>query len=150
MTTEPAEVFQQFPYDRKFTRAELDEIADEAMKLADAMRDGQAPNGATLWIDEAMLQLWCVHGVLAGVRVHPDLAYIVAVQQPDRHGQFEGSVEWVLRDDAPAEDEQQKADQEAERIAAALTQRLPDDVRRALAQKMTDAFNEANKEDSRG
>ncbi|CPR79148.1 phage gene 29 protein family protein [Mycobacteroides abscessus] len=149
MTTE-AEVFPQFPYDRKFTRAELDEIADEAMKLADAMRDGQAPNGATLFIDEAMLQLWCVHGALAGVRVHPDLAYIVAVKQPDRTGQFADSVEWVLRDEAPDEDAEEEAAAEAERIATALTQRLPEKVRRLVAQQMSDAFNEANKEDRRG
>ncbi|MDO3058471.1 MULTISPECIES: phage gene 29 protein family protein [Mycobacteriaceae] len=142
-------VFPEFPYDRKFTRDEIDEIADEARKLADAMRDGQAPNGATLWIDEGMLQLWCVHGVLAGVRVHPDLAYIVAVKQPDQHAVFEDSVEWVLREDA-ADVEPEQDEAEAERIATALTQRLPDEVRRLVAQKMTDAFNEANKEDSRG
>jgi hypothetical protein len=144
-----AQVFPEFPYDRKFTRAELDEITDEARKLADAMRDGQAPNGATLWIDESMLQLWCVHGVLAGVRVHPDLAYIVAIKQPDQHAVFEDSVQWVLREDAPEIDPEQD-EAEAERIATALTQRLPDEVRRLVAQKMTEAFNEANKEDSRG
>ncbi|OHU29612.1 hypothetical protein BKG74_03535 [Mycobacteroides chelonae] len=148
MTAE-AEVFPEFPYDRKFTRAEIDEIADEARKLADAMRDGQAPNGATLWIDEGMLQLWCVHGVLAGVRVHPDLAYIVAVNKPDQHLQMESSVEWVLREDASEADLNQD-EHEAERIATALTERLPDEVRRLVAQKMTAAFNEANKEDSRG
>lgn len=142
-------VFPEFPYDRKFTRAEIDEITDEARKLADALRDGQAPNGATLWIDESMLQLWCVHGVLAGVRAHPDLAYIVAIKQPDQHAVFEDSVQWVLREDAPEIDPEQD-EAEAERIATALTQRLPDEVRRLVAQKMTEAFNEANKEDSRG
>lgn len=144
------QVFPEFPYDRKLTRAELLEVHDEAMKLADAMRDGQAPNGATLWIDESMLQLWCVHGVLAGVRVHPDLAYIVAVKQPDQHGQFESSVEWVLREEAPEVDPSHQAEAEADRIASALTERLSDDVRRRVAQKMSEFFGEVSKEDNRG
>ncbi|SKU52786.1 Uncharacterised protein [Mycobacteroides abscessus subsp. abscessus] len=55
----------------------------------------------------------------------------------------------MLREDAPEIDPEQD-EAEAERIATALTQRLPDEVRRLVAQKMTEAFNEANKEDSRG
>jgi hypothetical protein len=136
----PDQVFPEFPYERRFTKEQLAEISDEAEKLADALRDGLAPNGAQMFMDEGYLQLICVHGALAGVRVHPELAYIVAVPRPDEHLQMTGSVDWKLREDLPADFDEQQVEAEAQAVAKALTERLPDDVRRRTAALMTAGF----------
>ena len=137
----PEEVFPQFPYERRFTKEQIAEITDVAEEIADALRDGVAPNGAQMFMDEAYLQLMCVHGALAGVRVHPDLAYIVAVPVPDEHLQMQGTVEWKLREDLPADYDERKVEAEAQAVAKALAERLPDDVRRRTAALMAAGFD---------
>ncbi|GAB3135712.1 hypothetical protein GCM10027289_29800 [Tsukamurella serpentis] len=77
---------------------------------------------------------------MAGVRVHPELAFIVAVPLADEHLQMEGSVEWKLREDLPADYDEQQVEAEAQAVAKALGERLPDDVRRRAAALMAAGF----------
>lgn len=142
-------VFPNFPYERKFTKAEIAEITEEAEKLADAMRDGVAPNGAVMYLEESMLQMWCVHGALAGVRVQPEKARIVAVKIPDATGQFADSVEWKLRADLPDDHDEQEASAEASKIADALKSRLTDSQRAQVAQALATGFEATNPEDAK-
>ncbi|URP21175.1 hypothetical protein SEA_FRANCOIS_23 [Gordonia phage Francois] len=137
-------VFANFPYDRKFTREEIAELTDRAGAIADALRDGVAPNGAVLYLEESMLQLWSVHAALAGVYVDPDRAFIVSVPLPDQSGQFEDSVQWVLREEAPAAPDAEEVDAEAQQIVAALNDRLSPQVRRRVAEQFAAAFTAAN------
>lgn len=137
-------VFPEFPYEKRFTRNEIQEITEESEKLADAMRDGVAPNGAVMYLDESLLRMWCVHGVLAGVRVDPDLAHIVAVKIPDTTGQFADSVEWVLRGDLPSDYDEAQAEAEAQKLAKAMRERMPEKVRKRTAELLAAGFDAAN------
>jgi len=80
------QVFPNFPYDRKFTRAEIAEILAKAKRLGDAMRDGLAPSGHTLYIPGDIFEMWMVHGALAGCDVDQDAAFIRARKLPDASG----------------------------------------------------------------
>ncbi|AFR48012.1 phage gene 29 protein family protein [Gordonia sp. KTR9] len=140
-------VFADFPYDRRFTKEEIAEITARAEKIADAMRDGVAPNGAILYIDESLLQLWSVHAALAGVYVDDDRAYIVSVKIPDQAGQFADSVEWVMREDLPEDHSETQADAEARQIVNALTERLSPEVKRRVAEQFSTAFTAVNDTD---
>src|SRR4051812_42986581 len=94
----PATVFPQFPYERKFSREEIHgDILPRSKRLGDAMRDGVAPSGHTLYIPGDIFEMWMVHAALAGCEVHDDLAYIRARRLPDQSGRLEDAVQWVLK-----------------------------------------------------
>jgi hypothetical protein len=125
-----------FPYDRRFTREQITEITARAEEIADAFRDGVAPNGMILNVPEHMLQLWAVHAALAGVYVDPERAYIVARKLPDQPGRFEGSVEWILKEDAETISAEDAVESEAKTYADAIETKLTPEVRAALIKKL--------------
>lgn len=125
-----------FPYDKRFTRAQITEITARGEQIADALRDGVAPNGMILNVPEHMLQLWAVHAALAGVFVDPERAYIVARRLPDQPGRFEDSVEWILKEDAETVPEPDAVDVEAQTYADAIETKLTPEVRAALIEKL--------------
>lgn len=90
-------VFPDFPYDRKFTKAELDEIFARQDRLIAAFRDAVGPNGWGLGLPEDHLQMLMFHGALAGVDVDDNKAYIRPRTLPDASGRYVDSVEWVLK-----------------------------------------------------
>lgn len=125
-------VFEEFPYDKKFTRAEIAEITARAERITAAMRDGVAPNGYILNVPEDMLQLWGVHNALAGMDVNPDLAYIVAV--PSKQPTFVDQMDWVLKEDA--EKAVPTPEEEAAKYSAALIKELSPEARQILADQL--------------
>lgn len=94
------QVFPNFPYDRKFSRAEIAEILQRSETIGRAMRYGQAPNGAILAIMPDLFELWMIHAALAGVTVDENLAYI---RPRIVHDAMVGdAIEWVLKkEDTP-------------------------------------------------
>lgn len=125
-------VFPDFPYDRKFTQAEIEVILERKDRLVEAFRDAVGPQGWGLGIGEEFLHQLMLHGALAGVDVDPtypgDKAFIRPRRKPDADGQFVDAVEWVvIKGDSP---KQRRIDarEEAKARVAALDD-LPDDVR---------------------
>lgn len=144
---EQQKVFANFPYDKKFTREEITEITRRAEELAEAMRDGVAPNGAILGMPEDMLKLWCVHGALAGVIVEPDQAWIVARRRPDASGQYADAVEWVLKselDETEVVRTAADAEAEAREYADAMRAKLTPAVRAEIVRQLQAADAEAH------
>lgn len=95
-------VFPKFPYDRKFTKAELDEIFARQDRLCAGFRDAVGPNGWGLGLPEDHLQLLMFHGALVGADVDEDRAFIRARRLPDETGRLVDAVEWVvIKDDTP-------------------------------------------------
>ncbi|AYB69365.1 hypothetical protein SEA_GRAVAILLIA_23 [Mycobacterium phage Gravaillia] len=137
-----ATVFPNFPYERKFTREEIQgDILPRAKRMGDLMRDGMGPNGATLFIPGDVFEMWMIHGVLAGA--DGGKPYIRARKLPDESGRFVDAVEWVvIKDDTP---EQRRADAEAEAqmYVDALEQNLRPEVRAAIRRKFKAAAEEA-------
>lgn len=133
-------VFEAFPYDRRFTREEIAEITDRSERIKAAMRDGVAPNGYTLNVPEDMLALWAVHNALAGMEVHDELAYIVAI--PDPEGPFTDSTKWVLKEDA--EKLGPTPEQEAAKYTEALKKELSPEARQILADQLKESNDHPN------
>lgn len=138
-----ASVFPQFPYERKFTRQEINEdILPRAKRMGDLMRDGMGPNGATLFIPGDVFELWMIHGVLAGA--DGGKPYIRSRKLPDQNGRFADAVEWVvIKDDTP---EQRRADAEAEAqmYVDALEKNLRPEVRAAIRRRFRAAADDAS------
>jgi hypothetical protein len=131
-------VFPNFPYERKFTHAEIHgDILPRAKRIGDAMRDGVGPNGATLFIPGDMFELWMIHAALAGVDVHEDKAYIRARRLPDQSGRFADAVEWVIkREDTPAA-RAADAEREADKYIADMADQLRPEVREAIRRRFS-------------
>jgi hypothetical protein len=127
------QIFEAFPYDKRFTREEIAEITERSERIAEAMRDGVAPNGYVLNVPEDMLKLWSVHNALAGMDVHEDLAYIVS--RPSKDGPFTDSMEWVLKEDA--EKAGPTPEEEAAKYAAALKAELSPAAQKILAKELS-------------
>lgn len=134
---QPAKVFPNFPYERKFTREEIhNDILPRAQRLGDAMRDGLAPSGHVLFIPGDMFEMWMIHAALAGCDVHEDKAYIRARRLPDQSGRFADAVEWVAKKDDTEEARQEDADREADAAIALMNEQLRPEVREAIRRKL--------------
>lgn len=129
------QVFEAFPYDKRFTREEIAEITARAERITAAMRDGVAPNGYILQVPEDMLQLWAVHNALAGMEVHDELAYIVSI--PSKDGPYTDSMQWVLKEDA--EKHAPTPEEEAAKYLAGLKKELSAEAQQILADQLKES-----------
>lgn len=138
-------VFPSFPYERKFTRAEIHEdILPRAKRLGDAMRDGMGPNGAVLYIPGDIFELWMIHAALAGCDVDESRAYIRRRRLPDQTGRFADAVEWVVKKDDTPEQRAADAEAEADMYVEALEKNLRPEVRAAIRRRFRAAADEAD------
>lgn len=139
-------VFPNFPYEKKFSRAEIEELLARAKMVGNAMRDGVAPSGHTLFIPGDMFEMWMIHAALAGVTVDESLAHIRS--KPAKDSPFEDAVEWVLkREDTPealAEETEAAADAYLKRFNESQRELRPE-VRDAIRRRMK-AAAEAGRE----
>lgn len=139
-----AMVFPQFPYERRFTRGEInDDILPRARRLGDCFRDGMAPTGATLYIPGDIFEFWMIHGALAGADVDESKAYIRARKLPDESGRFADAVEWVVKKDDSPEAREADAEREAQRYVEAMDATLRPEVRDAIRRRMRGPAQEA-------
>lgn len=130
-------IFPGFPYKRRFTEAEIQgDILPRAKRLGDAMRDGVAPTGATLFIPPDLFEMLMVHAALAGCDVDESKAYIKARKLPDAHGRFADAVEWVLKEDYTPVMESEDAEREAQRYVTAINDTLDPQVADAIRARM--------------
>lgn len=132
-------VFPDFPYNRKFSHAEIEDILQRAERLGAAMRDGMAPSGAVLYIPGDMFEMWMIHAALAGCDVDENKAYIRARRLPDQTGRLSGAVEWVVKKDDTPEARAADAEQEAAAHMAAMERMvgtLRPEVRAAIRRRM--------------
>lgn len=104
----------QFPYERKFTAAEIAVITARQQRLTEAFRDAVGIQGWAIGLPEDLLQLLMFHGAMAGVDVDPTYppfdpdigrgAFIRPRRMPDQSGRYVDAVEWVLcSEDTPRE-----------------------------------------------
>lgn len=135
-----ASVFPQFPYERKFTRDEINnDILPRAKAMGDLMRDGMGPNGSVLYIPGDVFELWMIHGVLAGA--DGGKKYIRPRRSHDAI--FEDAVEWVVLKDDTAEQRQADADAEAQMYVDAIEANLRPEVREAIRRRFRAAADDA-------
>jgi len=130
-------VFPNFPYERKFTREEInDDILPRAKAFGDLMRDGMGPNASVLYIPGDVFEMWMIHGVLAGA--DGGKKYIRPRRLPEQSGRFVDAVEWVvIKEDTP-EARAADAEREAQVYVDAINdpRNLRPEVREAIRRKM--------------
>jgi hypothetical protein len=139
----PAITPQTFPYHRKWTKAQIDEILARKDELAAAMMDAVGPVGQIVYIPDDLRHILALHLSLAGAQVRDDLAYIVAKIRPNEPGMFADTREWLLKSEYQAgppapDDTAAKAKAAADQIRRQLTP----EVRAALVALMTTQHDE--------
>lgn len=136
-----------FPYRRKWTQAEVDELTGRIEKLREAMTDMVGPSGVVMYIDAGSIAHIATHLALAGADLYPiddDRVYIWPDVKKDNSGIFDSMIEWrVKKDHQPPEP--QPIDPETVRAAAEAARaeimaKLPREVREALIPQLAKEF----------
>ncbi|MBU8819537.1 hypothetical protein KL864_26995 [Mycolicibacterium goodii] len=143
---------RQFPYHRRWTQAELDEVYERFEKIRTVLTDVVAPHGAPLYIDPSMVAILALHASLAGCDVHDDKAFIEHRVRNDEYGLFEGVHEWRVKGDFDPDDKPEDP-VEAKARAAELREKLRTEVdpkilaelKRQIAEEFTTETTEARK-----
>lgn len=87
-----------FPYLKKFTTDELNDLLERIEDLRNAMVDMVGPSGVVTYIDAGTIANIAFHLAMAGARIVDDeKAYIWPDVQADQEGIFEGYVTWRLK-----------------------------------------------------
>lgn len=137
-----------FPYRRKWTQPEIDELIARIEKLRAAMVDMVGPSGVVMYIDAGTIAHIATHLALAGADLYPaddDRVYIWPDRLPDESGIFEALVEWKVKKDhrpppppPPPDPDQIAADAAAAR--AQIYKQLKPEVRDRLIADLTREF----------
>lgn len=142
--TAPAINPNTFPYRRKWTQAEIDELTARIEKLREAMVDMVGPSGVLMWIDAGTIAHIATHLALAGADLHPlddDRTYIWPEKKPDASGIFDSMIEWRVKKDhrpppPPTEDEQKRIAEEAAAAREQINRQLKPEVRELLIRNL--------------
>lgn len=137
-----------FPYRKKWTKAETDELEARITKLRDAMVDMVGPSGVLMYIDAGSIANIASHLALAGADLHDDeRQYIWRDASPDELDIFE-QVKWHIRQDferpepAPEPDGEDETVAEHARLAREqIDKQLPGPVRKQLIANLIKEFN---------
>jgi hypothetical protein len=144
MTT-PAITAKTFPYRRKWTQEQVDEIIARQARLTEAMTDAVGPVGQVLGIDAAIIQIMALHMALAGCEVREELAYIVPViiNQPGAPADFH---QWVLKSEyKPAPPDPDEIKRKAQAAAEQIKRQLSPAVRAEVAAMMREEYERVEK-----
>lgn len=142
MTT-PTITAKTFPYRRKWTQEQIDEILARQARLTEAMTDAVGPVGQVLAIDAAIIQIMALHMALAGADVHDELAYItpVIVNSPQAPADFH---QWVLKSEyTPAPPDPDEIKRKAQAAAEQIKRQLSPEVRAEVAAMMRKEYEKA-------
>ena len=135
-----------FPYRRKWTKVETDEITARYMKIADAMTDAVGPAGQVMYVDPSSLHNLAFHLALAGCQVVEELAYIVPVLIHS-DGAPVDFHDWKLKSEyQPAPPNPDEVKRKAEAAAETIKRQLPPDVRAELIRTFIDEYKKATTE----
>lgn len=134
-----------FPYLKKFTEAELEDLFTRIDILRRDMTDMVGPSGVVYYIDAGTIANVAFHLAMCGHGDEPpeEKALIWPDVQPDQDGIFEGFIDWKLKKEhqQPAK-EAEPVDVEKLATAASdqIIRQLPPEVRRALIPKLAAEF----------
>lgn len=141
-----------FPYRRKWTREETDELTERIEKLREAMVDMVGPSGAVMYIDAGTIAHIACHLALAGADLYPvddPRTYIWPDRKEDASGIFDSMIEWrVKKDHTPPKDiARPKPELDPDKVAAAAAKarqqidaQLHPEVKAALIKQMAKEF----------
>lgn len=135
-----------FPYLKKFTAEERDELLGRIERLRAAMTDMVGPSGVVMFIDAGSIANIAFHLAMCGYGDEPpeEKAYIWADVQADQDGIFEGFIDWKLKKEhRPPRKAADPVDVDAKAAAARkqIRDQLGPDVEAALIKQIGIEFN---------
>ena len=145
--TAPAITSRTFPYRRKWTQKQIDEILARKDKLAEAMTDAVGPVGQQMYVDASAVHMLALHLALAGGDVRDELAYIVAevINSPGAPADFH---HWRLRSEyEPAPPDPDETKRKAAAAAEQIRRQLSPEVRREVAAMMREEYERSMAEE---
>lgn len=135
-----------FPYQRKWTKEETDELGERIQALRDAMVDMVGVTGVTMFIDAGSIANIATHLALAGTPAPVDeLAYIWRDAKSDKDDLFE-VVQWHVKVDVPEPPPEPEgmppevAAKIAEQAEKDIMEQLPPEARRLLIRNLAKEF----------
>jgi hypothetical protein len=147
--TAPQITPQTFPYQRKWTRAQLDEILARKDALSEAMADAVGPTGQIIYMPDDLRHILALHLALAGGTVRDELAYIKARIRPNEPGMFADTREWLLKSEyVPAPPDPDETAVKARAAADQIRRQLTPEVRAAVMAMMADELKHATRNDA--
>lgn len=137
-----------FPYLKKFTAEELEDLFERIDRLRHDMTDLVGPSGVVMYVDAGTIANIAFHLAMVGHGSEPDeaKAYIWPDVQEDQEGIFEGFTIWRLKKEhePPPKVIKPVDEAEAERKAAAareqIRRQLGPDVEKALIRQLATEF----------
>lgn len=136
----PDIILKKFPYRRKWTTTQVEEIKARELRIADAMMDAVGPDGQVLGIPSDIIHIMALHLTLAGADIRDELAYIVAVIR-NSNGLPADFHQWVIKDEyEPAPPDPDETRRKATAAADQIRRQLSPEVRREVMAMMRDEF----------
>ena len=133
-----------FPYHRKWTTAETDELIERIDRLREVMVDMVGPSGVQMWLDPGSVANIAAHLALAGADVNDEQAYIWAERQADDVSMMQDTYVWHVKSDVePPEPEPvdpELVQRQAEAARAQIRKQLPPEVQKLLIANLAKEF----------
>lgn len=145
--TAPAINVHTFPYQRKWTKDELDDVYSRFDKLRQALTDAVGPSGQRLYTPPDMIAIQALHLALAGGDVSDEKAFIWARERDDDGAMFQGELEWLVKKDTPPPPTQE-SQSEAAQIKAQIDRGLSPAQRAELARLFIADYKSVTGEDN--
>jgi hypothetical protein len=141
--TAPQITPQTFPYRRKWTQAQLDEILERKDRLAEAMTDAVGPTGQMLFLPADIIHILALHVALAAGDVRDELAYIAARIPPEGDALFAAPRESLLQAEyEPAPPDPDETAAKAKAATDQIRRQLSPDVRAAVISMLNEESGE--------
>jgi hypothetical protein len=136
-----------FPYLKKFTPEEREDLLERIERLRHDLTDMVGPSGVVMYLDAGTIANIAFHLAMVGYGDEPPeaKAYIWADEQPDQDGIFEGFIDWKLKKEhrQPPKKKQDDPELVARKVAAAreqMVRQLDPEVYAALRSKLAEEF----------
>lgn len=143
---------QNFPYRRRWTQAELDEVYARFEKIRTVLTDVVGPSGQVMFIDPGTVAIIALHASLAGADIDDDLAFIEHRVREDEYGVFQGVHEWRVKgefapDDLP--EDPKVAQARAAELRAKLREEVDPSILAELKRQIAEEFTAETKKTSK-
>ncbi|MGV0793013.1 phage gene 29 protein family protein [Mycolicibacterium sp. XJ1819] len=136
-----------FPYLKKFTTEEREDLFERIDQFRHAMTDMVGPSGVVMYIDAGTIANIAFHLAMAGGRIVDDEhAYIWADVQEDQDGIFEGFIDWKLKKEheppapKPAEGNHEDVERKAALAREQIRKQLAPEVEQELIKQLRIEF----------
>jgi hypothetical protein len=141
-----------FPYLKRFSKREIEELLARIDRLRFILTDPVGPSGVTTYLDDGTIANIAFHAALAGCDTHDDERRLIWADVSDDESKMFKVFNWkLIKDEQPPVPEPPDPDVVAQQAAMAKEQidtQLPPEVRRALLKTLAKEFERDTTEEA--